>query len=436
MPTRDNFHSEEVQTIMGKVPSWVVRWGITVVFIIFGGIFLGCYFIKYPDIITSPAQITTHNPPVDLISRYDGLIDTLFVRDGETVESGDMVAILDNTAEWADVKFISERLKFVSAVNYSKMIQEPWIGKNYNLGEIQSAFSAFQKSAKDYYHYVTTEHISKKKELLREQIVKNREYFVKIKGQYKHIEKDLEIQRKSFERDSILYAENVISSADFETSSQNLIQKQNTQSGFNATLSSIELKAMQLEQQLVELNIQQENETSEHERLLSQSSQQLIAEIARWRRVYTLTSPTSGRITFVSYWIENQHVKVGDKLASIVPQSDTQVIGRVQIPSAGFGKVKIGQKANIKLNGYPYMEFGVLKGEIQSLSAVPEQIQTTNGNTIVYIAEVSFSEGLKTSYGKELPMIQQMDGTADVITEDMRLISRFFNPIISLFKNR
>ena len=52
------------------------------------------------------------------------------------------------------------------------------------------------------------------------------------------------------------------------------------------------------------------------------------------------------------------------------------------------------------------------------------------------MAEVSFEEGLKTSYNKDLPMIQQMDGTAEVITEDMRLISRFINPIISLFKNK
>ena len=54
----------------------------------------------------------------------------------------------------------------------------------------------------------------------------------------------------------------------------------------------------------------------------------------------------------------------------------------------------------------------------------------------VYIAEVVFPDGMRTSYKKELPMIQQMDGTAEIITEDMRLISRFVQPIVSLFKNR
>ena len=141
-------------------------------------------------------------------------------------------------------------------------------------------------------------------------------------------------------------------------------------------------------------------------------------------------------MTLVSYWSENQHVGVGDKLASIVPDGKTEVIGRMQVPTAGFGKVKVGQPVNVKLNGYPYMEFGVLKGQIRSLSAVPEQMQSQTGTMTVYIAAVVFPDGMRTSYKKELPMIQQMDGTAEIITEDMRLISRFVQPIVSLFKNR
>ncbi len=78
MPQRDNFYSEEVQAIMGKAPAWVVRWGITVVLAIFVGILVGCWFVKYPDLIEAPASITTINPPADLVARemqkaYEGI---------------------------------------------------------------------------------------------------------------------------------------------------------------------------------------------------------------------------------------------------------------------------------------------------------------------------------------------------------------------------
>ena len=99
MPQRTNFYSDEAQSILGRAPSWVVRWGITVVFLIFVGIIVGCYFIKYPDTIEAPAVITTVNPPSDLVARYDGLIDTLCVKDKELVERGELIAVLHNAGE-------------------------------------------------------------------------------------------------------------------------------------------------------------------------------------------------------------------------------------------------------------------------------------------------------------------------------------------------
>ena len=55
--------------------------------------------------------------------------------------------------------------------------------------------------------------------------------------------------------------------------------------------------------------------------------------------------------------------------------------------------------------------------------------------TIIYQAQLEFPNALTTTYKKELPMIQQMEGTAEIITEDMRLIEQFVQPIISLFRN-
>jgi mRNA-degrading endonuclease HigB of HigAB toxin-antitoxin module len=42
--------------------------------------------------------------------------------------------------------------------------------------------------------------------------------------------------------------------------------------------------------------------------------------------------------------------------------------------------------------------------------------------------QLSFPEGLKTTYNKNIFLQQEMSGTAEVITEDLRLIERFFYP--------
>lgn len=436
MPYQEHQFSTEAQEILGSIPSWIVRWGVTVIFATFAGILLGCYFIKYPETVAAPVVITTVNPPADLVVRYDGLIDSIYVHDGQQVEPGTLIAVLRNAADRRDVQALEAHLQSTEAFSAVELTAAPWLDGEYRLGELQSAFADFQSKCRDYRHYLETDLIGRKQELLRRQIAKNREYYARLERQHALLVKDLDYQRTLHRRDSLLYAEAVISSADFETSSQNLLSKQNANAGFEATLTSTELQIIQSEQQIVELSLQKENETAEYERSIAQSLQQLSAQLAQWRQQYVLEAPAAGRVTLVSYWSENQHVSVGDKLASIVPDGATEVIGRMQVPTAGFGKVKTGQMVNVKLNGYPYMEFGVLRGTIRSLSAVPEQVQTQNGTAAVYVAEVVFPDGMRTTYNKKLPMIQQMDGTGEIVTEDMRLISRFVQPIVSLFKNR
>jgi HlyD family secretion protein len=104
------------------------------------------------------------------------------------------------------------------------------------------------------------------------------------------------------------------------------------------------------------------------------------------------------------------------------------IIGKLNIPLSGSGKVKVGQKVNIRLTNYPYMEFGMLQGVIKSISLVP--IDNT------YIAEVEFPKGLTTNYGRQLELSQEMQGSAEIITADLRLIERIINPIKALLKNQ
>jgi len=55
--------SEEFNEIVSMVPHWYERWGITVVFSFMLLILVGCWFFKYPDMVTARVDITIYNPP-------------------------------------------------------------------------------------------------------------------------------------------------------------------------------------------------------------------------------------------------------------------------------------------------------------------------------------------------------------------------------------
>ncbi len=106
------------------------------------------------------------------------------------------------------------------------------------------------------------------------------------------------------------------------------------------------------------------------------------------------------------------------------------IIGRVEIPSVGVGKVKIGQNVNIKLDNFPYMEFGLLRGKVKSISLIP--FITDNG--LMYSAEIEIPETLITNYGTELQFSQNMSGLSEIITDDVRLLERLLSPLRSIWK--
>lgn len=88
------------------------------------------------------------------------------------------------------------------------------------------------------------------------------------------------------------------------------------------------------------------------------------------------------------------------------------------LPVRDAGKVKVGQLVNVRINNFPDQEFGYLIGKVESISSVP----TAEG---FYVVGIDFPHGMKTNYDKTLPIAQQMQGSADIITEDLRLMERF-----------
>ncbi len=97
------FYSDEASDIIGKLPSWIIRYGITLVALIMSGIVIACCFIKYPQTVDATITITTLNPPADLFAKSEGRIDRIFTKDKDLVEKGQRIALIYNTADYKDV---------------------------------------------------------------------------------------------------------------------------------------------------------------------------------------------------------------------------------------------------------------------------------------------------------------------------------------------
>ena len=93
---------------------------------------------------------------------------------------------------------------------------------------------------------------------------------------------------------------------------------------------------------------------------------QLRAEIDAWEINYALITPVDGEITLTQYWTNNQNVTAGNIVFNIVPTNQGEIIGKALLPTERSGKVRKGQKVNIRFSNYPDKEFGIVKGTVKN----------------------------------------------------------------------
>lgn len=423
--------SEDVQEIMGQVPHWIVRCGITVILSVVILLVIGSFIFKYPDVITSTIVINSENPSAEVIARSNGKIDFLLVKNGDNVKTGEVLAILENPANYQNIadlnKILSEFNVFFDSPFSHQIID---LSKVYSLGQIQPAFSGFKRQYEDYLNFLSIDIIRKKIIAVKNQNNDYLTYNDRLKNQADNQKKYLELTRKQFLRDSTLFQNTVIAAADYEKSEQIFLQVKNTYQNLMASVANTQMQMNQLNYQIIDLESQQLEQTQSKINLLRESYDNLRATVAEWEKSYLLVSPVEGKITFNQFWSKNQFVTSGETVFTVVPTLPQRIIGRAKIPIAGSGKAAIGQRVLVYLDNFPYMEFGMLEGKLESLSQVPEY--TKDG--AFYTAEISFPDVLSTNYGKILPFQQELQGSAEIITKNLCLFDRLINPFKSALK--
>ena len=421
-------YCNEVNEIMGHIPHWIIRWGILIIAVVFLSIIVGCYFIKYPQVVDSSIIITTINPPSQLIARHTGLIDSLSVNNRDIVNKGDYIAGLKSSVNYNHIKLIETELSSFKINNIDSIVFSDWIYDNYSLGNVQSSWLNFVAACYNYKNYLNVNYLGNRIKMIDNLLKKKQDYHTVIVSQSNSYKNKLSLTNGNLRTDSNLFRQGVISKFDLENSKQDYYS---AESAYASALSNViltEVSMIELQQNKEELVLQLKQESYDLEKNIIQCKEQLLADINLWREDFVFESPIAGVVSFNDVWKENQSISSGKVFATIIPSDEVYVIGKVKVGSDRFGEVAVGQDVIVKLNGYPYMEYGVLYGKVSAISEMPE---VADGK-IYYNVDVDFGNSLITNYKKQLPLIQYMDGSAEIITKEKRLLEYFVEPILYL----
>ncbi len=410
--------SEAVQEVLSNPPAWIVRYGISIVFGVILLFIIGSWFIKYPDVIPATAMVTSNYPPERLESKVNSRIVKLYIPNSSKVKKGDVLAILESTANFEDVLKLDKMVSSISS-DYQAFYFPFQEMSNLQLGDIQSSFSQFHKA------YIENE-LNQKLHPYSEEInagkssqTENKNRLESLYGQQKLEKVKLSLSDVQYQRSVQLYEKGVISKYDLDIQKANNLQAKQSYDQISTAISQQREAIEQAKKQVVASEISQKKADVTNLASLFQALDELKKSIRIWKQNYLFQANYDGVFKFQNSWKENQLIKAGDLFATVLPENQGQYISSLKVPSQNTGKIRQNQKVLIKLNNYPFQEYGMLEGRVQSMSTIADK----EGN---YFIEVILPNGLQTSYGRNIKFDKELTGSADIITDEMRLIERVF----------
>ncbi|WP_297641453.1 HlyD family efflux transporter periplasmic adaptor subunit [uncultured Bacteroides sp.] len=416
---------EEVQDILTRPPHALVRWGITVFFIVLALFFVGGSFFKYPDVISAPVTVTTEHPPVWIVARNSGKIKEVFHHDRDSVWTGSVIAVLDNPAVTADVLRLKRKLEAFSPADSNACTK--YFPEGLALGSIQNAYASFQKSLTDYRNFFSLNLHRQQLEATRKELQEYRRYIAHLNRQTELDKEQLGIAATVHNREKLLFDKGLTAQSEYEEAKQAFLNKQQGREQLMTSLSTARIQEAQLQQRIIETQMEEKREANRLGIALQTACNELRMSIEEWEMACLFVSPANGILSYNHIWQQHQNVGSGDKVFSVVAREPGRIIGKMKLPANGSGKVAPGQRVNISVAGYPYMEFGFLTGKVLSVSLLADEESA-------YTVTVNLPQDLRTSYGKALNFNGELTGTAEVMTDERSVTGRLLSPLRYLWE--
>ncbi|WP_234498141.1 HlyD family secretion protein [Vibrio maritimus] len=342
---------------------------------------------------------------VKIFSGRNGVIDDLFVVEGQKVEQGQPIArILNSQNLDSGVELSAELIK-----------------------EIDTQIDALTKEIH------TIKKVFVKDELrIERQLNQLQRSLLAIEKAKATSQKRLNLKQQRLTNNKILYDKGFLSSTLLASMEEELLEAISLSERLDQEIASISVEIDSLHSQKLALPEQLELKKLSTQRLISE----LQAKKLELNNQYAFIkkAPETGVVTAIQSTLGSQ-INPISPILTIIPE-DSPLEIELLLPTRSAGFVKIGDPVRIRFDAFPYQKFGLAKGRIinidKSLLLPTEKTLPIKVDEAVYRVRASLLNQNIHAYGKYFPLKVGMIGNADIIIEKRTLLEWLLEPIYSI----
>lgn len=414
-----DYLSEDVQEILSTPPSWVAIWGTTVIFMALILMVVVGWNFKHPETVKGDIVLTTSEPPVPVYAKMPGELSDILVKEGQEVTEGEILAVIDDAANYRDVLNLEEELLSMGEFDIL-MFQDFMLDENLRLGRIRPDYTQFGNTLEEISFLKNSRIDSKSVKGYYDQIKEKEKLIQALQKKEDITNKEIASLELSLKAASKRYQDSA-DDADLKA----LIDLNKEKDSKEGDLSDINLELVEASEEITSLrfsisgkNLDAQGKDRQRINDARQKFNILKTTIETWKKDFLITSTIDGTVSFYNSQTEQQYYKKGDEVMAVVPiQADNQYIGYITLSASDSRAVNEGQEVKIKFSD----KNGLLEGKVNSISRLPKDDARE--------VKVDLEDVLITSHNEAVTFRQMMSGKAQIIIGEKRFITRIFNEL-------
>lgn len=357
-----------------------------------------------------------------------GIVKEIRVEEGQKVEEGEVLVLLDPTTTSADYDSLKKRAAYYK-LDIQRLTAEltgqPFIPEedpDLEAHDLAAEIALYQSRTNDY----RTQHESR-----QEVIAQKKARLEAAQATYDKYNEGLKIARTKEDRLTELMQEEAISEFQLlEQQNQTIEYAQNAQSQLDE-ITSIQAEIAEAEQNLANVDASYRKEIMTalvDAKKEYYSVTESIKKADEDSRMATIVAPTSGRVYNLNIHTVGGIVTDAQALMQIVPE-EASLEFEVYADNKDIGFIKDGQTAEVKVETFNFQKFGIVDAVVTEVSAdAVNEIADQERYKKFKLILVPSGKNTIDVFGEEVPLAVGMNVSAEIKIKEKRIVDFFLDP--------
>lgn len=380
------------------------------------------------EVAVAPGKVIPSGQAKTVQVKNKGIVKEIRVKEGDQVQEGDVLVLLDPTTTSADYDSLRKRAAYYK-LDIQRLTAEltgqPFVPEedpDLEAHDLAAELALYQSRTNDY---------RTQRESRQEVILQKKARLEATRATYDKYNEGLRIARDKESRLTELMAEEAISEFQLlEQQNQTIEYEKNAQSQLDE-MTSIQAEIAEAEQNLANVDASYRKEIMTalvDAKKEYYSVTESIKKADEDSRMATIVAPTSGRVYNLSIHTIGGIVTDAQALMQIVPE-DVSLEFEVYADNKDIGFIKVGQTAEVKVETFNFQKFGMVDADVVEVSAdaVNEPSDQEKYKKFKMILRPTGKKTIDV-FGEEVPLAVGMNVSAEIKIKEKRIVDFFLDP--------